>query len=33
MIKLGMESGELAKDSSVSSLSLQAEPEDVIGRM
>ena len=33
MIKLGMESGELAKDSAVSSLSLQAEPEDVIGRM
>ncbi len=33
MIKLGMESGELAKDSSVSSLSLQAEPEDVMGRM
>lgn len=33
MIKLGMESGELAKDNAVSSLSLQAEPEDVIGRM
>ncbi|BDZ74229.1 twitching motility protein PilU [Methylophaga marina] len=33
MIKLGMESGELAKDSAVSSLSLQAEPEDVIGRI
>lgn len=33
MIKLGMESGELAKDSAVSSLSLQAEPDDVMGRM
>ncbi|SFK59995.1 PilT/PilU family type 4a pilus ATPase [Methylophaga sulfidovorans] len=33
MIKLGMESGELSKDSAVSSLSLQAEPEDVMGRM
>ncbi|HEC73854.1 MAG TPA: PilT/PilU family type 4a pilus ATPase [Methylophaga aminisulfidivorans] len=33
MIKLGVESGDIARDNAISELSLRAEPEDTIGKM